>query len=159
MAGAEVTHVDAAKNIVVWARRNAELSSLAEAPIRWIAEDATKYVERELRRGNRYDAAILDPPSYGHGVRGEVWRLAEDLPRLLSLSAELTDVQPGFVLLTCHTPGYSAATLRKMVATAWSSLRSEQIEVGRLDLPSATGRVLPSGEVVRAGGGRQLLLS
>ena len=76
-AGAEVVHVDAAKNIVAWARRNAELSGLADAPIRWIAEDAMKFVKRELKRGNRYDAVILDPPSYGHGPQGEVWRLVE----------------------------------------------------------------------------------
>ena len=76
-AGAEVVHVDAAKNIVAWARRNAELSGLAEAPIRWIAEDAMKFVKRELKRGNRYDAVILDPPSYGHGPQGEVWRLSK----------------------------------------------------------------------------------
>ena len=73
-AGAEVVHVDAAKNIVAWARRNAELSQLAEAPIRWITEDAKKFVERELKRGNRYDAVILDPPSYGHGPKGDVDR-------------------------------------------------------------------------------------
>ena len=86
-AGAEVVHVDAAKNVVAWARRNAELSGLADAPIRWIVEDATKFVKRELRRGNRYDAVILDPPSYGHGPRGEVWRLSKHLPRLLALCA------------------------------------------------------------------------
>ena len=84
-AGAKVTHVDAARNIVAWARRNAELSALGSAPIRWIAEDAVKFVEREVRRSNHYDAMILDPPSYGHGPHGEVWRLAEDLPGLLSL--------------------------------------------------------------------------
>ena len=89
-AAAETVHVDAAKNTVAWARRNAELSGLSAAPIRWIAEDALKFVKRELRRGNRYDAVILDPPSYGHGPRGEVWRLSKHLPRLLSLCGELT---------------------------------------------------------------------
>ena len=84
--GAEVVHVDAAKNIVAWARRNAELSGLAEATIRWIAEDAVKFVKREVKRGNRYDAVILDPPSYGHGPRGEVWRLSKHLPRLFDLA-------------------------------------------------------------------------
>ena len=112
-AGAEVVHVDAAKNIVAWARRNAELSGLAEAPIRWIAEDAVKFVKRELKRGNRYDAVILDPPSYGHGPRGEVWRLSKHLPRLLSLCGELTAGRLQFMLLTCHTPGYDAKCLRE----------------------------------------------
>ena len=89
-----MVHVDAAKNIVAWARRNAELSGLADAPIRWIAEDAMKFVKRELKRGNRYDAVILDPPSYGHGPRGEVWRLSKHLPRLLALVRELTAGRP-----------------------------------------------------------------
>ena len=89
-AGAEVVHVNAAKNIVAWARRNAALSGLADAPIHWIAEDALKFVKRELRRDNRYDAVILDPPSYGHGAHGEVWRLSKHLPRLLELCGQLT---------------------------------------------------------------------
>ena len=88
-AGAEVVHVDAARNIVAWARRNAELSGLANAPIHWIADDALKFVTRELRRGRRYDAVILDPPSYGHGPHGEVWRLAQHLPQLLELCGQL----------------------------------------------------------------------
>ena len=120
-AGAAVTHVDAARNIVAWARRNAELSGLAEAPVRWIAEDAVKFVNREIRRGNRYDAVILDPPSYGHGTHGEVWRLAEDLPRLLALCAELTTPRPRFVLLTCHTPGFSPIRLRELLGNSFGS--------------------------------------
>ena len=112
-AGAEVVHVDAAKNVVAWARRNAELSGLAHAPIRWIAEDAMKFVKRELKRGNRYDAVVLDPPSYGHGPQGEVWRLSKHLPRLLSLCGELTDGRPQFIVLTCHTPGYDAELLSR----------------------------------------------
>ena len=84
-AGAEVVHVDAAKNIVAWARRNAALSGLADAPDPLDRRGRVKFVKRELRRGNRYDAVILDPPSYGHGAHGEVWRLAEHLPRLLGI--------------------------------------------------------------------------
>ena len=114
-AGAEVVHVDAAKNVVAWARRNAELSGLADAPIRWIVEDALTFVKREVKRGNRYNAVILDPPSYGHGPRGEVWRLSKHLPRLLALCAELTTGRPQFMLLTCHTPGYDAESLGQMV--------------------------------------------
>ena len=123
-AGAGVTHVDAARNIVAWARHNAALSALGDAPIRWIAEDAEKFVKREIRRGNRYDAVILDPPSYGHGAHGEVWRLAEDLPRLLALCAEVTAGRPRFVLLTCHTPGFSPLALGEMLASSFGAARA-----------------------------------
>ena len=149
-AGAEVVHVDAAENVVAWARRNAELSGLADAPIRWIAEDAVKFVKRELKRGNRYDAVILDPPSYGHGPRGEVWRLSKHLPRLLALCGELTAGRPKFMLLTCHTPGYEAETLSEMVKEA-VSFRFGWPDGSRPACRSdaADGRKLPSGVVVR----------
>jgi 23S rRNA (cytosine1962-C5)-methyltransferase len=147
-AGAEVVHVDAAKNIVAWARRNAELSGLSAAPIRWIAEDAMKFVKREIQRGNRYDAVILDPPSYGHGPRGEVWRLSKHLPRLLSLCCELTAGRPEFMLLTCHTPGYDATMLRRMMLNALGG--EEDVVAGSLTLRSAEGRELPSGVFVRS---------
>ncbi len=146
-AGAETVHVDAAKNTVAWARRNAELSGLAAAPIRWIAEDAMKFVKRELRRGNRYDAVILDPPSYGHGPRGEVWRLSKHLPRLLSLCGQLTAGRPAFMLLTCHTPGYEPSTLGKMI---FEGLGGEGIiAASPLCLRSGAGRQLPSGTVAQ----------
>ncbi len=146
-AGAEVVHVDAAKNIIAWARRNAELSGLADAPIRWIAEDALKFVKRELKRGNRYDALILDPPSYGHGPRGEVWRLSKHLPRLLDLCAELTAGRPQFMLLTCHTPGYDAESLGRMMSEA---IGSENAAVAQpLTIRASDGRRLPSGVCVR----------
>ena len=142
-----MVHVDAAKNVVAWARRNAELSGLADAPIRWIAEDAVKFVKRELRRGNRYDAVILDPPSYGHGPRGEVWRLAKHLPRLLSLCGELTAGRLQFMLLTCHTPGYDASALREMLLEAVGG--GGRAVARQLTLRSAAGRELPSGVAVR----------
>jgi 23S rRNA (cytosine1962-C5)-methyltransferase len=146
-AGAEVVHVDAAKNVVAWARRNAERSGLADAPIRWIAEDALKFVKRELKRGRRYDALILDPPSYGHGPHGEVWRLSKHLPRLLDLCAELTDGQPRFMLLTCHTPGYDPESLRQMVR---KQCGGRQTIVARpVVIPASDGRGLPSGCGVR----------
>jgi 23S rRNA (cytosine1962-C5)-methyltransferase len=145
--GAEVVHVDAAKNVVAWARRNAELSGLAEAPIRWIAEDAMKFAKRELKRGNRYDAVILDPPSYGHGPRGEVWRLPKHLPRLLDLCAELTAGQPRFMLLTCHTPGYDADLLAKMMLDALGGKGT--VSGGPLAIRSQDGRSLPCGACAR----------
>jgi len=143
-AGAEVTHVDAAGNIVTWARRNADLSGLADAPIRWITEDAVKFVKRELKRGSRYDGVILDPPSYGHGRRGEVWRLSKHLKRLLTMCAELTANHRRLMLLTCHTPGYEAPRLKTMLAEA---LEEPPCNVGaaELTIPSRDGRAMPSG--------------
>lgn len=146
-AGMEVAHVDAAKNVVAWARRNAELSGLADAPIRWIAEDAMKFVKRELKRGNRYDALVLDPPSYGHGPRGEVWRLSKHLPRLLQMCGELTAGQPEFILLTCHTPGYDARVLREMLSDYF--VGAANVEDRNSTIRSVAGREMPAGVVVR----------
>ena len=148
-AGAEVVHVDAARNIVAWARRNATLSRLADAPIRWIVEDAMKFVKRELKRGNCYDAVILDPPSYGHGPRGEVWRLSKHLPRLLALCGELIASRPQFILLTCHTPGYDAEQLTAMVKEHCFPVPMGCITAKSLFIRAADGRQLPSGVVVR----------
>lgn len=148
LVGAEVVHVDAAKNVVAWARRNAELSGLADRPIRWIVEDALKFCKRELRRGARYDAVILDPPSYGHGPRGEVWRLSKHLERLLALSAGLAGGRPRFVLLTCHTPGYDAPRLGRMVEATFGGTPG-RTEGETLVLRSADGREMPAGVAVR----------
>jgi 23S rRNA (cytosine1962-C5)-methyltransferase len=148
-AGAEVTHVDSARNIVAWARRNAELSALAGAPIHWVAEDAQKFVRRELKRGNQYDAVILDPPSYGHGPRGEVWRLSKHLGRLLEGCAALTAGRREFLLLTCHTPDYSAERLSRMLAEAVGPEQAGRTMSGHLVLRSRSGREMPSGVFVR----------
>ncbi|MGD0654877.1 MAG: class I SAM-dependent methyltransferase [Thermoguttaceae bacterium] len=148
-AGAEVVHVDAANNIVAWARRNADLSGLGNAPIHWITEDAVKFVKRELKRNNRYDALILDPPSYGHGRRGEVWRLTKHLPYLLEMCGELTAGQCRFILLTCHTPGYDSARLADMLKETIPDARTGTITAKTLTIPSADGRELPNGSVVR----------
>ena len=147
-AGAAVAHVDAARNMLAWARRNAELSALGDAPVRWIAEDAAKFVGREMRRGSRYDAVVLDPPTYGHGPRAESWRLAEDLPRLLALSADLA-FRPRFVLLTCHTPGFSPDRLGELLAAAFESSTGAKIDAGPLTLATPDGRILPSGAMAR----------
>ncbi|HUT09511.1 MAG TPA: class I SAM-dependent methyltransferase [Thermoguttaceae bacterium] len=147
--GAEVVHVDAARNTIDRARRNAELSGMAERPIRWIAEDAMKFVKRELKRGNRYDAVILDPPSYGHGPRGEVWRLSTHLPRLLRLCGELTAGRRGFMLLTCHTPGYDPPRLKEIMADALGEAERGTVAAGESTIRAATGRPLPGGAVVR----------
>lgn len=148
-AGAEVTHVDAARNVVAWARRNARHSGLAEAPIRWIAEDAPTFVARELRRGNRYDAVILDPPSYGHGPEGETWKLSRDLLPLLAACGELTAKQRAFMLLSCHSPGYGPAELEACLAEAVFGHCGSGARATPLTIPAADGRLLPSGVCAR----------
>jgi len=146
-AGAEVVHVDAAKNITAWARRNAELSGMANLPIHWISEDAQKFVKREVRRGNRYDVVILDPPSYGHGPHGEVWRLSEHLPRLLAQCGELTAGPWRCMLLSCHTPGFAPERLKEIMVGALGD--SGTVSATQLHIRSAAGRELPSGVAVR----------
>jgi 23S rRNA (cytosine1962-C5)-methyltransferase len=145
-AGADVVHIDAAQNSVQWARRNAEASSLADRPIRWIAEDAVKFVERELRRGNRYDAVILDPPSYGHGPKGEVWKLADNLLPLLERIARLTQGRRKFILLSCHTPQFEAEILAALLR---QTMGAGDISAGELSLATTGGRRLPSGHFAR----------
>ena len=148
-AGAEVTHVDAAKNVVTWARRNAELSSLSEHPIRWIAEDAAKFVRRELRREKYYDAVILDPPSYGHGPKGEVWKLATDLSALLADCAELVQRRPAFFLLSCHTPGFGCAELEAILSDTLFGACGQGVVSREMFLTTQDGRRLPSGALAR----------
>ena len=110
-AGAEVAHVDGSRPSVAWARRNADLSGLADRPIRWLVDDAAVFVEREARRGRGYRGLILDPPSYGHGPAGRTWRLEKDLDDLLGNCVRVSDPAPEFVLLTAHTPGFGGERL------------------------------------------------
>jgi 23S rRNA (cytosine1962-C5)-methyltransferase len=149
LAGARVVHVDAARNVVRWARRNADLSGLAEAPIRWIAEDAAKFVERELRRANSYDAVILDPPTYGHGPKGEVWKLAHHLAPLLENCGQLTRDRRTFFLITCHTPGFDPPELEACVADALFGHCQAGVHAGQLWLKTADGRPMPGGVFAR----------
>jgi 23S rRNA (cytosine1962-C5)-methyltransferase len=148
-AGAEIVHIDAARNVVQRARRNAELSRLTDRPIRWIAEDATRFCQRELKRGNRYDAIILDPPTYGHGPKGESWKFAEHLLPLLRMCAELTAENRALVLMTCHTPGIGEAELAAYVSQGFFGRCSQPPETGLLSLVSSDGRRLPSGVFAR----------
>jgi 23S rRNA (cytosine1962-C5)-methyltransferase len=150
-AGAAVTHVDAAAGVVAWARRNAELSGLAEAPIRWIVDDVRKFAARELRRGKRYDAVILDPPSYGHGPRGEVWKLEDRLGELVELCWALTEGQREFMLLSCHSGPWAFATpLLKQLVSEHPQLRSSgQLAGENIHLASAAGGQLHAGATVR----------
>ncbi|HEX7448206.1 MAG TPA: class I SAM-dependent methyltransferase [Pirellulales bacterium] len=145
-AGAEVTHVDASRATVAWARRNAELSGMTDRPIRWIVEDAPTFVRRELKRGRSYHAVILDPPSYGHGPKGEAWKLAEQLPGLLADCANLTADDRRFLLLTCHTPGFAPPALGRLLNQA---LGGGAIETADLYLSTSPGRQLPCGAMAR----------
>ncbi len=144
-AGAEVTHVDAATNVVAWARRNAELSGLAAAPIRWIGEDAPTFVRRELKRGRHYDGIILDPPSYGHGPKGQVWKLEQHLLDLLRSCVALAGGRPRFLLLTCHTGGFGPGNLASLVGDVLETT----VEGRELALATAAGNRLPSGALAR----------
>ncbi len=146
--GFAVTHVDAARPTVGWARRNADLSGLADRPVRWIVDDALAFSEREVRRGRTYDGVILDPPSYGHGPGGQTWRIEQDLERLLQVCARL--LQPsGFLLLTAHTPDLWPGRLAELVASALDRPDGE-VERGPLGLETADGRVLELGGFARA---------
>ncbi|HOA50854.1 MAG: class I SAM-dependent methyltransferase [Thermogutta sp.] len=150
LAGAEVVHVDAARNVVAWAKRNAVLSGLENLPIHWIVEDARKFLRREVRRERRYWGIILDPPTYGHGPRGESFQLEKDIVGLLEAVFALLDWDRGFLLMTCHTPGYGTQKLTRLFHDLRPDLwQRGQITVRMMTIPSSSGRPLPSGMVVR----------
>jgi 23S rRNA (cytosine1962-C5)-methyltransferase len=132
-AGAHVTHVDASKKAVGWARENAELSGLSEHPIRWIIEDARRYVQREVRRGAKYEGIILDPPKYGRGPNGEVWRLFDDLPELATLCAELLSDDAAFLILNAYAERISGAALAGLLSQKLAA-RGGTISWGELNL-------------------------
>ena len=144
-AGASVTHVDAQRSVVAWARRNSELSGLADRPIRWIVDDAIAFAEREGRRARRYDVIVLDPPAYGH-ADGRSWQLARDLPRLLGACALVA--RPGAaVLLTAHSTGVEPEDLGAVVGDAFPT--RGMLDVVPLDLRASSGALLPLGHAVR----------
>jgi 23S rRNA (cytosine1962-C5)-methyltransferase len=138
-AGAHVAHVDASKPAVAWARRNAELSGLAEAPIRWLVDDARAFVRRERRRGRHYDGVVLDPPTYGHGTGA--WQIDTDLEPLLEDIAALLGPKPAFAVLASHTPGYDGERLASLVRTHLAVAADGDA----LSLRARTGAVLPLG--------------
>lgn len=142
-AGAAVTHVDAARPAVAWARRNAALNELADRPIRWLVDDAADFVGREIRRERRYAGVIIDPPTYGHGASGKPWRLEDDLEPLLADVHRLLSPN-GWVLLTAHTEGLDAGHL-----DAWLSTVVDDVEVGELGLQATSGASLALGFFAR----------
>ncbi len=149
-AGAAVAHVDSARSVVIQARRNAELSYLADRPVRWLVEDAVRFAQRELRRGRRYRAVVLDPPSYGHGTGRRRWQIERDLPGLLELLAQLTGQVRRLVLLTWHTRRLPPKQVQQMAEQAGLVLPGARWQGGSLYLESRSGRRLWSGYVLRA---------
>jgi 23S rRNA (cytosine1962-C5)-methyltransferase len=150
-AGAEVTHVDASRPTVAWARRNAELSGVADRPIRWIVDDAVAFTQREARRGRRYAGIVLDPPTYGHGPGARPWRLEDDLPGLLTACGGVIEPD-GFALLTAHTPGFDADRSGQLLVAALG--RSGGAFVGgELAVSTRDGHRLELGAFIRRAGG------
>lgn len=149
-AGASVTHVDASKGMVSWAKENAKASGLEDAPIRWIVDDCVKFVEREIRRGNHYDAIIMDPPSYGRGPKGEIWKIEEKIHPFIKLCTQLLSDTPLFVLVNSYTTGLAPAVLTYMLASELVPLHGGTVEAQEIGLPvQATGLVLPCGAAGR----------
>lgn len=144
-AGASVTHVDASKGMVTWAKENAIASNLGDAPIRWIVDDCVKFVEREIRRGNHYDAIIMDPPSYGRGPKGEIWKIEDKIYPLVKLCAQLLSKEPLFFLINSYTTGLQPAVLAYMLGSALAALKGH-IDAQEIGLPvSSNGLTLPCG--------------
>ena len=145
-AGAKVTHVDAAKGMVGWAKENAKASGLEDAPIRWLVDDCVKFVERESRRGNKYDGIIMDPPSYGRGPKGEIWKLEDCVFPLLEKTAEILADNPLFVLVNSYTTGLQPAVLSYMMNTVFVNRFGGHVEAGEVGLPvTGNNLVLPCG--------------
>jgi len=148
-AGAEVVHLDASKGMVAWARENAELNNVSDAPIRWIVDDVRKFLKREIRRGTRYDAIILDPPSFGRGTKGEVFKIEEDIIPMLNLCQVLLSDDPLFVLFSCHSPGFTPTALGNLVSQMMEG-KSGSLRTGEMFLDGDTNNLaLPSGAFAR----------
>ena len=146
-AGASVCHVDAAKGMVAWAKQNAQVSGVIDRPVRWIVDDCAKFVEREIRRGHHYDAIIMDPPSYGRGPGGEVWKLENDLWDFVCLTANVLSDDPLFVLINTYTTGLSPSVLTYMSESIFTKRFGSGVSDSQeLGLPvTESGLVLPCG--------------
>ncbi len=147
-AGAEVCHVDSSKPAISWARQNAEISGLADKSVRWIPEDARKFVIREISRGNKYDGIILDPPAFGRGNQGEIWKIEKDLLPLLHQCREILTPEPLFFLLNGYAAGYSSQAYLNAIAPIFSKLGG-QFEIGELTIEERSKRLLPCGIYAR----------
>ena len=147
--GAEVTHIDGSKTVITWARQNAEFSKLDDKSVRWIEEDARKFVQREIKRGNKYDAIIMDPPAFGHGANNEVWKIEEDFTKLLEACAQILTPEPLFIIVNGYSAGYSAVAYENSLKEITKNLGGS-IEIGELTIEeSKSGRLLPAGIFAR----------
>lgn len=145
-AGASVTHVDASKGMVNWAKENAQLSGLREKPIRWLVDDCVKFVEREIRRGNHYDGIIMDPPSYGRGPKGEIWKIEEKIYPFIELCTKILSDDPLFFLVNSYTTGLQPAVLTYMLETQVAAKFGGKVVSDEIGLTvSSNGLVLPCG--------------
>ena len=145
-AGASVTHVDAAKGMVAWAKENAASSGLADAPIRYLVDDCVKFVEREIRRGNKYDGIIMDPPSYGRGPKGEIWKIEESVFPFIQLTSQLLSDNPLFFLINSYTTGLQPAVLSYMLHTVLDPIHKGTVEANEIGLPvKSNSLILPCG--------------
>lgn len=149
LAGAKVTHLDSVKSAITWAHENVRLNNIADNQIRWIADDAMKFVVREAKRGNTYDGIILDPPRFGRGSKGEIWKLLEDLPRLLECCARLLSPNSRFLLVNAYTADISAVALSQLLSSILAT-RGGSVIYGELALKETdSDRLLPSGIFAR----------
>ena len=149
-AGASVTHVDASKGMVTLAKENAAASHLEDAPVRWLVDDCVKFVEREIRRGNKYDGIIMDPPSYGRGPKGEIWKIEESIYPFVELAAQLLSDDALFFLINSYTTGLQPAVLSYMLSTVIQKKRGGEVQSSEIGLPvSSNGLVLPCGATGR----------
>ena len=149
-AGASVVHVDASRGMVAQAKENAALSGLGDAPIRYIVDDCKKFVEREIRRGNRYEAVIMDPPSYGRGPSGEVWKIEDSVDELIGLAAQLLSDKPLFFLVNSYTTGLSPMAMEYILGMKIVTRYGGSLAAGELGLPvTATGLQIPCGASAR----------
>ena len=145
-AGASVTHVDASKGMVTWAKENAISSGLSDAPIRWLVDDCVKFVEREIRRGNRYDGIIMDPPSYGRGPKGEIWKIEDNIYRFIELCTSVLSDDAAFFLVNSYTTGLQPAVLSYMLNVLLAKKRGGTVVSDEIGLPvTNNGLVLPCG--------------
>ncbi len=142
-AGFDVTHVDASKPSVEWARKNQELSGLSDCTIRWIVEDALKYVKRQQRRGSKFDAIVLDPPAFGRGPKGELWKLEKMLPQLLEACRDILSKKPLFVLLTLYSIDASSIMAGNMLEEYFGDIKGFELSYGELALKPKSGYALP----------------
>ncbi|MBQ7463668.1 MAG: class I SAM-dependent methyltransferase, partial [Lachnospiraceae bacterium] len=146
LAGAHVTHVDASKGMTGWAKENEAASNLSHTSFRYIVEDCIRFVEREIRRGSRYDAIIMDPPSYGRGPKGEIWKLEESVFPLIEKTEQLLSDEPLFFLINSYTTGLQSAVLTYMMKLAFKNRKTKLIEADEVGLPvKDSGAVLPCG--------------